>query len=151
MPAGAWKVYGSAVEKIGRNTLDLDGATFRMVLLTSSYTPNQNTHSTFADISAAQVAAGGGYSSNGKLITQSVSRSNLVTTFDCDDQSWTASTITAKYAAIVRDADANGTLASTDDLLAYMDLETGGGSVSTTAAALTITINAAGVFTIEAT
>ena len=150
MPAGAWKVYGTAVEKIGRNTLDLDAGQYRMVLLTSAYTPNQNTHSTFADISAAQVT-GTGYTANGKLITQAVSRSSLVTTFDCDDQSWTSSTITAKYAAIVRDVNSDGTIASTDDLLCYCDLETGGGSLSTTAAAFTVTINASGVFALTAT
>lgn len=150
MPAGAWRVYGTAAEKIGRNTLDLDTHTFRMVLLTSSYTPAQSTHGTFADVSAAQVAAGGGYSTSGRLITQSVSRSGNVVTFDCDDQVWTASTITAKYAVIVRDADANGTLASTDDLLCFCDLETLGGSISSTAGPFTVTINAGGVFTITA-
>lgn len=148
MPAAAFKVYGSAAEKIAKNTLDLDTHTFRMVLLTSSYTPNQSTHATWADLSAAE-ATGTGYTSSGKLLTCTVVRSALVVTFDCDDQSWTASTITAKYAAIVRDADANGTLASTDDVLCYCDLETGG-SLSSTASAFTVTINAAGVFTLTA-
>jgi hypothetical protein len=147
MPAAAWKVYGTAAEKIARATMDLDSNAFRIVLLTSSYTPNQGTHGLFSDISAAQVADGGGYSTHGKLITQTVNRSSLVVTFDCDDQSWTASTITCKYAALVRDADANGALVAGDDLLAFCDLETGG-SISTTSAALTITMNAAGLFTI---
>jgi hypothetical protein len=149
MPAAAWKVYGSAAEKISRATLDMDTQTFRMVLLTASYTPNQSTHATWADLSATEVAAGGGYTAGGKLLTMAVSRSALVVTVDCDDQSWTASTITAKYAAIVRDADANGTLASTDDILCFSDLETGG-SLSSTASAFTVTINASGLFTLTA-
>lgn len=150
MPAGAWRVYGTAVEKIARNTLDLDTHTFRIVLLTNAYTPNQNTHGTWADMSAAQVS-GTGYTANGRLVTQSVSRTNLVVTFDTDDHSWPSSTLTAKYAAIVRDANADGTLASTDDLLCFCDLETGSGTgVSTTSAALTITMNASGLFTITA-
>ena len=49
----------------------------------------------------------------------------------------------------MRDADANGALASTDDLLAYCELEVGG-TVSPSAAALTITMNASGLFTITA-
>ncbi len=148
MAAGAWKVYGSAVEKNAKATLDVDTNTFRIVLVGAGYTPNQNTHGTWADVSANEIT-GTGYTANGKLITQTVTRSNLVTTFDCDDQSWPGSTFTAKWAVIVRDADANGALASTDDLLAYCELEAGG-TVSPSAAALTITMNAAGLFTITA-
>jgi len=150
MAAGAFKVYGAAAEAIAKGTLDLDSNTFRMVLVTASHTPNQATHSTWADVSANEVAAGGGYSTHGKLLTCTVNRSSLVVTFDCDDQSWTSSTITAKYAVIVKDADANGSLASTDALVAYCDLESGGGSISTTSGTLSITINASGVFTLTA-
>jgi hypothetical protein len=149
MPVGSFKVYGAAAEAIAKNTVDLDSNTFRMVLVTSGYTPNQNTHSTWADASANE-ASGTGYTSSGKLLTCTVNRTNLVVTFDCDDQTWTTATITAKYAIIVKDADANGTIASTDALLAYCDLETGGGSVSSTASSFAITINASGVFTITA-
>lgn len=145
MPAGAWKVYGAAAEAIHKGTLDLDTNTFRMVLVTSTHTPNQSTHSTWADASANEVV-GTGYTSSGKLLTCTVTRSGLVVTFDCDDQSWTTATITAKYAMIVKDADANGTLASTDSLLCFCDLETGGGSVSSTAGTFAVTINASGVF-----
>jgi len=149
MPAGAFKVYGSAAEAIAKGTIDLDTNTFRMVLVTATHTPNQATHSTWADMSADE-AVGTGYTASGKLLTCTVNRSALVVTFDCDDQSWAASTITAKYAVIVKDTDANGTIASTDALLAYCDLETGGGSLSTTAGTFAITINASGVFTVTA-
>lgn len=147
MPAGNWRVYATAAEKIARNTLDLDTHAFRIVLLTASYTPNQNTHSTWADLSAAEVS-GTGYTAGGLPITQAVARSGTSVNFDCDDRAWASSTITAKYAALVRDADANGALVAGDDILAFCDLETGGGSVSTTAAALTITMNAGGLFNV---
>lgn len=150
MPAGAWKVYGAALEAINKGTLDLDSNTFRMALVTSSHTPNQSTHATWADVSANEVANGGGYTTHGKPLTCTVTRSGLVVTFDCDDQSWTASTITAKYAVIVKDADANGALAATDSILCFSDLETGGGSISTTSGTLQVTINASGVFTVTA-
>lgn len=149
MPAGAWKVYGPALEAITKNTLDLDTATFRMALVTSSYTPNQSTHDTWSDVSANEVAAGGGYSTHGKLLTQAVTRSGLAVTFDCDDQSWTSATITAKYAVIVADGDANGSLAAGDLVLAYCDLETGGGSLSSTSATFSITVGS-DVFTLTA-
>lgn len=154
MPAGNWLVYGAAVEGMAEGLIDLDTHAFRMVLCTSSYTPNQSTHATWADASAAEVANGNGYATHGQALTYvgggPTSRSGLVLTFNCDDVSWPTSTITAKYAVIVRDADSNGALASTDPLLCYVDLETGGGSLSTTNGTLTVTINASGVFTITA-
>lgn len=145
MPAGAWKVYGPALEAIHEGVIDLDTNTWRLVLLTSSYTPDQSNHDTWSDMSANEVV-GTGYTANGKLLTQTVTRSGLVVTFDCDDQSWASSTITAKYAVIVRDADANGALAGTDLVLCYCDLETGGGSVSTTSGLFSVQMNASGVF-----
>jgi hypothetical protein len=150
MPAGNWLVYGPALELLIEGGLDLDSNTWRMVLVTSSYTPNQSTDDAWSDISANEVAAGGGYSTHGKLLTVTSTRSGLVVTFDCDDQSWTSSTITAKYAVIVRDADTNGALAGTDIPLCYVNLETGGGSVSTTSGTLAVNINVSGVFTVTA-
>lgn len=147
MAAGNWLVYGAAAEGMADGTIDLDTDTFRMILVTSTHTPNQSTHSTYADVSANEVAATGNYATYGKLLTCTWVRSGLVVTFDCDDQSWTSSTITAKYAVIVKDGDANGTLVAGDLLLCYCDLETGGGSISTTNGTLSITINASGVFT----
>ncbi|MCV2870626.1 hypothetical protein OEW28_18595 [Defluviimonas sp. WL0002] len=150
MAAGNWRMFGNALEQILKGGIDCDTDTFRMVLVTSGYTPDQSLHDTWSDISANEVAAGGGYSTHGKLLTVTVTRSGLVVTIDCDDQSWTSSTITAKYAVIVRDADANGALAAGDLVVAFVDLDTGGGSVSTTSGTLSITINASGVYQITA-
>lgn len=146
MAAGAFKVYGPALEGIHKGTIDLDTNAFRMVLVTSSYTPNQSTHDQWDDISANEVANGNGYTTHGKLLTCTVTRSGLVVTFDCDDQSWISSTITAKYAVIVKDADANGALAATDVPIAYSDLEGASGSLSSSAGTFSVTINASGVF-----
>jgi len=150
MAADAWKVYGEAVEAIAEGGIDLDTDNFRMALVTSSYTPNQNTHATWADVSAAEVAAGGGYSTGGQAVTvDSSANTNLVYTWDISDHAWTSSTITAKYAVIVRSA--NGTsLQSTDLLVCYSDLENGGGSLSTTNGTFTVSISGSGVFTITA-
>jgi hypothetical protein len=155
MAAGIWNVYGAAIEAIARNTLDLDASgtpKFRMTLVTASYTPVVDQHALWSSVSANEVANGGGYTTHGKLLTAVVDRTGSpdagVITFDVNDQSWTTSTITAKYAVIVSDANNDGTLAAGDLLLCYCDLETGGGSVSTTNGTFAITINAAGVFTI---
>jgi len=93
---------------------------------------------------------GTGYTASGKAITPTLSRSGNVVTLDCDDQTWTSSTITAKYAAIIRDADGNGSLAAGDIPVMYVDLETGGGSLSSSNGPFTITINASGLYTLTA-
>lgn len=150
MPAGNWLVYGPALELLLEGGLDLDTNTWRMVLVTASYTPDQSTHAAWSSISANEVANGNGYATHGKLLSATSNRSGLVVTFDVDDQSWTSSTITAKYAVVVRDADADGSLAAGDIPLCYVDLETGGGSVSTTNGTFAVNINASGVFTVTA-
>lgn len=150
MAAGNWLMFGNALEQILKGGIDVDTDTFRMVLVTSSYTPDQSAHDTWSDISTNEVAAGGGYSTHGKLLTVTVTRSGLDVTIDCDDQSWTSSTITAKYAVIVRDANADGSLAGTDLVVAIVDMNSGGGSISTTSGTLSVTINASGVYTLTA-
>jgi hypothetical protein len=116
-----------------------------MVLVGTGYTPDQSADDTWSDISSNEIS-GTGYTTHGEAVTLSVSRSGLVTTVDCDDQSWTSSTISgAAYAIIVRDADANGSLATTDIPMWYCELEDGS-SVSTTNGTLAVTINASGVY-----
>lgn len=149
MAAGNFVVYGGASEGIAKGTVDLDTDTFRMVLVTSSYTPNQGTHTAWSSISANE-ATGTGYTANGKLLTCTVNRSTNVVTFDCNDQVWSASTITAKYAIIVKDANADGTLAAGDVPLAYCDLSSSGGSLSSTSDSFSVLISGAGVFTVTA-
>lgn len=149
MAANPWAIYGNALEKILDGTIDLDTDSFRMVLVGTGYTPNQSTNTAWSDISANEIS-GTGYTANGKAITQGVSRSGLAITFDCDDQSWTSSTLSnVAYAVIVRDGDSNGALAAGDIPLCYCELEDGG-SLSTTNGALAVNINAAGVFTVTA-
>lgn len=146
MAASNFFLYGPALDAIMDGTIDLDNDSFRLALVTSSYTPAQTTHGTWADVSANEVADGGGYSTHGKALTVTTATSGLVTTVDADDQTWTSSTITAKYAVIVRDADANGALAGTDLVVAYCDLNSGGGSVSSTSASFIVAFNGSGVF-----
>jgi hypothetical protein len=146
MPAGNVIPYTIGLQGINRGLIDLDSDTIVCVLLTSSYTPGRTTHSTWADMSAAEVATGGGYTAGGEaLANKAVSHSSGTVTFDADDVSWSSATITAKYAALVKRA--GGSLASGDLLVAYVDLDTGGGSVTSTASTFAVAWNAAGIFT----
>lgn len=151
MAAGNVKVYGAAAQAIMKGDLDLD-LPVRVVLLVAGYTPNQGLHAVFSDISGSEVAAGGGYATHGvALANAAVSRTGLAVKYDGDDVTWANSTITAKYAAIVQDADGNGALASTDKLIGYVDLNEGGGALSSSNGPFTISWHATnGVFTLTA-
>lgn len=149
MAAGAWQVFGAAIEGIATGAIDLDTDTFRMALVTEDEVPGVDADITWDAASANEVSgASEGYDTHGKaLTTVTVSRSGGTVTFDADDVSWTASTITAKYAYIVRSADGT-TLAAGDLLVAFADLDDGGGSVSTTDGTFAVNMNASGIFTL---
>lgn len=145
MAAGSWTVFNIAKEKLADGTFDLDTQTFKMALTTSSQAlgatfAGTSTDCRYADLTA-EVANGNGYTTGGKTLTCTWVRSSGTITFDCDDQAWTSSTFTCKYAVIYADN-------TNDDLLCVCDLDTGGGSVSVTGGTLTVTINASGVFTL---
>ena len=150
MAAGNWVMYGPALEAVDRGTIDLDSNTFRLALVTAAYTPNQGTHAAWSSISGNEVAAGGGYATHGKLLTATIARAANVVTLDWDDQSWAAATLTAKYAVVVKDANADGALAAGDVPLAFLDLNTAGGSVSPVAGTLQVNVDPAGAFTFTA-
>jgi len=143
MAAGNWIVFNRAKLKLANGTFDLDGQTFKMALTTSAQALDAtfaggSTDCRYADLTAEVV--GTGYTAGGKTLVATWTQSTGTITFDVDDQSWTG-TITAKYAVIYLTT-------GNADLLCVVDLDTGGGSVSTTAGTLTITINASGVFTL---
>lgn len=144
MAAGAWQVFRRAKTKLLNGLFDLDSNTFKMALTTASQAltddfAGSSTDCRYADLTN-EVANGNGYTTGGKTLTPSLTRSGATVTWDVDDQSWTSSTITAKYAVIYADN-------TNDDLLAFCELDTGG-SVSTTNGTLAVTIHANGVFTL---
>ncbi len=145
MPANPWFIFGHAAEKQADGTIDLIGDSYRMVLVGTGYVPNQGTDAAWSAISAEEIA-GSGYVANGKAVALSVSRAGLVVTYDCPDQSWNPSTLSGvAYAVIVRNALADGTLAAGDIPVFCCELEAGG-SLSSVAGPLGVTIDAAGVY-----
>ena len=146
MAAGTFTLYGAAKENIAKALIDLDTDNFVVTLLGAGYTPSVNADDTWSDISANEIT-GTGYTAGGAaLASVTVTRSGGTVTFDAADVSWSSSTITAKYAAIVKKAGAS--LDGTDLLLGYVELETGG-TVSTTNGTLAIQWNASGIFTLS--
>lgn len=118
--------------------------TIKVALCTSSYTPDQDNHDFFDDIT--NEVSGTGYSAGGATLgtkTLTYTGASNTVTFDAADTSWSTSTITARYAVIYK---STGT-ASTSPLIWYIDF---GADVSTTAGTFQITWDAAGIATIVA-
>ncbi|MCR9254704.1 MAG: hypothetical protein NXI16_01240 [Alphaproteobacteria bacterium] len=146
MAAGNFVVYGLAKQALLTGDIDINSGTFVGVLLTSSYTPDAVAHSLWSDVSANEVS-GTGYTAGGAALTMAISHaSGTVTVDETTNPSWPASTLTAKYFVIVQRA--GGSLVAGDRLLAFVDLDTGGGSITTTSQTLQVTMNASGVFTL---
>jgi hypothetical protein len=85
MAAGQWQIYGNAKHQMMDGNIDIDTHAFRMVLLTSAYTPNANGHVAYSSLSGAETATGGGYVTHGKLLTMTSTDGGAGTTVvDCD-------------------------------------------------------------------
>lgn len=114
-------VYNSFKQKIMNGSIDLDTDTIKVALVSSSYTPDQDAHDFFDDVTnevtGTNYVAGGATLAN-KTVTQDNTNNRGV--FDADDATWASSTITARGAVIYK---STGT-ASTSALIAYVDFST---------------------------
>ena len=138
----ASKVYGSLLAKVFNKEVDWDTDTIKVMLLSSSYTPNQDTHDYLEDVVANEVT-GTGYTAGGQTLTGKTityDGASNTTVLDANDVSWSNSTINARYAVIYDDA---GSTNATKVLLGYVDF---GSDQSSTNGAFTITWDATGIF-----
>lgn len=148
MPATPWALYGAALEAILAGSIDLDNDSFRMVLVSGDYVPDQAADAAWSEISENEIT-GTGYTAGGKATPITLSRMGLAVSLDTSDVSWPSSTLTATYAVIVRDAGGAGALAASDLPICFCELEDGA-AVSTTNGTLAVTVNAAGLYTFTA-
>lgn len=128
MAAGKWKLYDTAKELIGDNTIDLDNDTFKMALFTSASNCNTLTDgNTQLSNLTNQVANGNGYTTGGVTLTGVTwNRSGGTVTFNFNAPTWTGSGsgFTCRYAVIYDDTSAN------DRLLAVCLLDTTPGNIT---------------------
>jgi hypothetical protein len=132
-------VYNSAKQKFLNGSIDLDTDTIKVALVTSSYTPNADTHDFFDDVT--NEVSGTGYTAGGATlasVTVTVDTTNDRGVFDAADTSWATSTITARGAVIYKSTGTAGTSA----LIAYIDFVQDASSVNGT---FQVTWNASGV------
>lgn len=133
--------YGSVLLKAFNKEIDFDSDQIKVALLTSAYTPNQDSHDYFDDVSAAEVT-GTGYTAGGATLTgksMSYDGSTNKTKLTGATVQWPASTITARYAVLY---DATQGAASAQALLGYIDF---GANQSTSNTTFEIVWNAAGI------
>jgi len=134
-------VYNSAKVAMIDGTIDLDTDTINVLLVTSPYTPNKDTHDFRDDVTNEVV--GTGYTTGGKaLVSKTVTQDNTNdrAKFDADDLAWTSATITARAAVLYK---ARGGSSSADELIAYIDFLA---DKASTAATFTIQWHADGIF-----
>ena len=134
--AGTWKWYGTAIEKLAEGSIDLDTDTFKLMLTTSTYTPNQDTHD-FRDDVTNEVGNSGTYAAGGATLgsgTFAYDAGSNEYRIAWASPAFTSATITARTAVIYK---SRGGASSADELLAYC---TESGDVTSTAGTFTVTL-----------
>jgi hypothetical protein len=137
----ASKLYGQFLSQALNKEIDWDTDTIKVALLTNSYTPDQDAHNYWDDVSTYQVT-GTGYTAGGAALTNKTNTytgaSNVIV-LDADDVTWSSSTITARYAVIYNDSPATN---ATKNLIGYVDF---GSDQSSSNGNFTITWDATGI------
>lgn len=134
--SGTWHFYGPAIEKIAEGSIDLDTDTFKLMLTTSTYTPDQDLHD-FRDDVTNEVGASGTYAAGGATLagfTGAYDAGSNQYRVAWTSPSFTSATITARTAVIYK---SRGGAASADELVAYC---TEASDVTSTAGTFTVTL-----------
>jgi hypothetical protein len=112
-------IYGLALESLANKEINWASDTIKVMLCTSAYTPNQDTHRYKSDITnevTGTAYTATGYTLVSKTVTYTAGTNTM--SLDAADVSWPASTITARYAIIY---DASPATDATRPLIAYVD------------------------------
>jgi hypothetical protein len=140
------KVYSSFIPNALKglvSDLSSAGTTVKAALVTSSYSFNQETHSSYADVTNEVSSSGTGYTTGGAAVTgKTVTEAARVTTFDGDDVSWAGATLTAR-GAVIYDATPSGN--TNKKAICFIDF---GADYTATNGTFTIAFDAAGILTV---
>ena len=126
----ATKWYGKAAQAVASGKIDLLNGDIKVMLVGSTYSPDQDNHGTVADVTGEvsdTAYTAGGESLTGKTLTQDATKDKW--TWDADDVTWTGITATFRYAVLYDNTD------PTKPLIAYVDF---GSNQTATAQDLTI-------------
>lgn len=137
----ASKMYGQFLLKALNKEVDWDTDTIKVALVSSAYTPNQDTHDYYDDVVANEVS-GTGYTAGGATLaskTATYDSATNVIILDAADAVWASSTITARYAVVYDDSGATNAQKA---LIGYVDF---GSDQSSTNGNFTVTWDATGI------
>jgi hypothetical protein len=125
-------IYNSCIDDMARGAIDFDTDSFKVMLVTSSYTPNKDTDDKRNDVT--NEVSGTGYTAGGAASVCTVTKdtANDKVTLSFAATSWSTATITARGAVYYK---SRGGASSADELVAYVDF---GGDVSSTGATFSL-------------
>jgi hypothetical protein len=125
-------IYNSCLEDFVSGDIDFSADTFKLLLVTDSYSANKDTHLTRDDVT--NEVSGTGYTAGGATTACTVTKNttNDRVTLGFESVSFIAATITARAGVIYK---SRGGTADADELVAYVDF---GGDVTATAANFTV-------------
>lgn len=128
--------FNSAIDDLAKGAIDFDTDSFKALLVTSTYSPNKDTHTKRSDVTN-EVANGNGYATGGVAVTATVTKDTANDRVDItfSNPSWPASTITARAAVIYK---ARGGASTADELVAYVDF---GADVTSTNGTFAVTFS----------
>lgn len=126
-------IYNSAIDDTVRGNIDMDTDTFKVMLVTSSYTPDKDTH--LKRSSVTNEVVGTGYTAGGAAATVGVTKDTANDRVDISlgAASWASATITARGAVYYK---SRGGASSADELVAYIDF---GADITSTAGTFALT------------
>lgn len=139
------KWYGLGLKSLANKEIDWDTDTIKVMLCTSTYVPDQDTHQYKSSVT--NEVTGTGYTAGGATLSSCTSTYTAGTNtlvLDAADVSWPNSTILARFAVVY---DSTPATDATRPLLGYVDF---GQDVSTTAGTFSIVWDAAGILQISA-
>lgn len=128
-------IYNSCLRDLCVGNIDFDTDTFKMMLVTSSYTPSK-AHDKRDDVT--NEVTGTGYAAGGNACTPTVAavdntNNDVEITFAVTD--WTTATITARGGVIYK---SRGGASSADELVGYVDF---GADITSTAGTFSVTVD----------
>lgn len=126
-------IYNSALEDAVIGNIDFNTDSFKIILVTSSYSADKDAHTKRSDV--ANEVTGIGYTTGGVSTAVTVTKDTVNDRVDIDfaDVSWANATITAAGAVIYK---TTGTAAA-DNLVAFMDF---GSDITSTNGTFTVDV-----------
>lgn len=127
-------IFHNALWNEAKGNIDFDSDTFKVMLVTSAYTPDKDAHDFRNDVT--NEVTGTGYTAGGAAATVTVSAidtANDRVEIQLGAASWTTATITARGAVYYK---SRGGASSADELVAYIDF---GSDIVATAGTFSLT------------